>query len=271
MPAWLNLIEAERRQGVDYGRTVRSVIDSVPYDEVSMLQTGSLLDALGEQESADDLYLKALLMNPWLAGSRFWRGVEGGVDRVRGLYQRAAALAPCEVADEFVLMEVWDASMTPEMEACSEGAPAALAVAFFEGEQDSVGPIVSGLVSQAPDDVAARRLAGLDAMVSGREEDAARHWGIAALLGDPWATARLGDLYREAIPTRIEDLLRDNYEGYSPVLMGLGSAPVYYLDSARVGTVYRRSGPPSTLVRGPWVEATTATHDHILELLGIES
>jgi hypothetical protein len=271
MSAWLNVIEVERRQGRDYGRTVRSIIDSVPYDEVSMLQSGSLLDSLGERESADDLYLNALLMNPWLAGSGFWGGVEGGAERVRGLYQRAAAMAPCRLADEFVLVEVWDSSMTPEVEECSEAAPAALAVALFEGEQDRVGPIVSALVSQAPDDVGARRLAGLEATMSGREQDAARQWGIGALLGDPWATARLGDLYWDEIPTRIEDLLRANYQGYSPVLRGLGSPPVYRLDSARIGSVFRRSGPPSTLVQGPWVEATTVTHDHILELLGIES
>jgi hypothetical protein len=269
--AWLNLIEAEARSGGDYRKTLDALVRSIPYEEVAMLQAASWLDRVSDREGADRLYRLVLRMNPWLAESEYWSHLEDGPDRVKEIYRDVVASEGCDVADEFVLMEAWDTSMSRLFPVCPKDGPAAIAVALFEGDIDAAGAVLETSVNQTPDDPSLRRLAGLAAILDGRERDARRHWAIAALLGDGWATWQLAVRYQDALPFHLDDLLRENFRGYSPVLRGLSPESVYHLDSARVGSVFRVLGPPSTLVNGAWVNATTRIHDEILILLGLET
>jgi hypothetical protein len=265
--SWLNLSRAELRAGHALEPTLDELVERLPREEVTYLELGALSDSLGDQAGADGLFSRALLMNPWLAGSDFWVGLDGGEERVERVYEGAVESSGCAFVDVFVVMGIWTESVGNRIESCPEGSAAAIAMLIADGDFDRALVLVRPQIAAQPDSTALRRLAGLAAHDSGDLAEAKRNWGIAALLGDSWSAWQLGLIYAGDPQLEIQSLLRASYRGNSPVIVGAGPVEVYRFDVFRIDSFFRREPPPRSLVAGDWVQATTQIHEGILKLL----
>ncbi|MEX2622929.1 MAG: O-antigen ligase family protein [Acidimicrobiia bacterium] len=237
-------------------------------DELALVQLGMIQDEIGLPTDADQTYLRALRINPWLLFSPVWADIEEGADRSRQLFQFLLDQQPCSVVEPMVLSGSSEEPVLAAGLACPVGSVGYLHALMGEGRWAELEEFVDVGLEAEPDNPVWHRLYGVVATAGGDTTAARRSWAIGGLLGDTYSLLRLVKSYEgEPLPDEIFGLASTRVDTRSPVRLTAGPTPTYILGSGRFSLIHSREALPSPLASAGWVGLVTDLHMEMVEAL----